>query len=160
VGQYRFEIDIAAPRDRVFGLWTNLDRMREWVGGVTGVTDIDGEAGRAGTRYVVHFGRMRSPTEVLEADPPRLIRTRFGNLVLRGQTRATFEPTGAGTHVTQEFWTEGFISNVMARIFATGSYEGSFEGELRAFAAIAEREAAQDAATAPTDGSETAAPGT
>jgi uncharacterized protein YndB with AHSA1/START domain len=159
MGQYRFEIDIAASPDRVFALWTDLDRMHEWVGGVTGVTDVHGETGRTGTRYVVHFGPMRSPTEVLEADPPKRIRTRFGNLVLRGQTVATFEPTDAGTHVTQEFWTEGLVSNVMARIFASGSYQGSFEGELRAFAAIAEREAFQDAATTPTDGSETA-PGT
>jgi uncharacterized protein YndB with AHSA1/START domain len=159
VSQYRFELDIAAPPERVFALWTDLDRMREWVGGVTGVTDIHGGSGNTGTRYVVHFGPMRSPTEVLEAVPPRLIRTRFGSVVLRGQTRATFEPTDTGTHVTQEFWTEGLISNVMARIFASGSYQGSFEGELRAFATIAEREAAQDAATARSDGSETTAPG-
>jgi uncharacterized membrane protein len=153
VGGYRFEIDIAAPRDAVFALWTDLDRMHEWTGGVTAVTDITGPAAQAGSRYVVHFGPMRSSTEVIEADPPRFIRTRFGSILLRGQTRATFESAGGRTHLTQEFWTKGLISNVMARIFASGSYQGSFEGELRAFARIAERDAAQDTAPAPSDGS-------
>jgi len=32
--------------------------------------------------------------------------------------------------LTQEFWTSGIISAVMARIFAFGSYKGSFRGEL------------------------------
>ncbi|HEV8698985.1 MAG TPA: SRPBCC family protein [Candidatus Limnocylindrales bacterium] len=35
---YRFTVPVAAPPDRVFDLWANLDRMKEWVGSVTGVT--------------------------------------------------------------------------------------------------------------------------
>jgi uncharacterized protein YndB with AHSA1/START domain len=138
---YRFTVHIAAPPDRVFDLWTNLDRMKEWVGGVTKVTDVSGPLDRAGTRYTVWFGGMRSPTEVLEVERPRMIRTRFGNRVLRGETVATFEPDGAGTRLTQEFRTEGLISAVIARIFATGSYRGSFRGELDTFARLAEGEA-------------------
>jgi uncharacterized protein YndB with AHSA1/START domain len=141
MGRYKFTVHVAAPRDRVFDLWTDLDRIKEWVGGVTRVTDVSGHLDRAGTRYTVWFGSMGSPTEVLEVDRPRMIRTRFGNRVLRGGSLATFEPDGAGTRLTQEYQTEGLIPAVMARIFATGSWRGSFRGELKAFARLAEREA-------------------
>ena len=138
---YRFTIQIAAPPEQVFDLWTDLERFPEWIGGVTKVTDVTGPSDRAGTRYTVWFGRMQSPTEILEAVRPRIVRTRFGSWVLRGQTRVTFEPDGQGTLLTQEFRIKGVIPRVAARIFATGSYRGSFRGELKVFAKLAEREA-------------------
>ena len=144
VARYRVTVDVAAPPDRVFALWTDLDRMREWVGGVTTVTDLTGPVDRAGTSYVVHFGPMTSPTEVVEADPPRVFRTRFGNLILRGESAASFEPLDGGrrTRVVQDFATVGRISAISAWLFSRGNYGGSFQGELEAFATIAEREAA------------------
>lgn len=66
VGTYRFTVHVAAAPEQVFDLWTNLDEMAEWVGGVT--------------------------------------------------------------------------KAIVARIFATGSYRGSFRGELKSFARLAERE--------------------
>lgn len=70
MAEYRITIDIAAPPERVFGMWTDLERMTEWVGGVTRVTDVTGPVDVAGTRYTVRFGPMRSPTEILEVEPP------------------------------------------------------------------------------------------
>jgi hypothetical protein len=142
VSFYRFVVHIAATPDHVFGLWTDLDRAHEWIGGVTGISDVSGPTDRAGTRYTVWFGRMSSPTEILEAERPRLFATRFGNRLLRGENRATFEPEGDGTLLTQEFRTEGLIPAIMARIFATGSWRGSFRGELNDFVRIVEHEAA------------------
>jgi hypothetical protein len=114
--------------------------MREWVGGVTGVTDVSGPIDQVGTTYVVRFGRMRSPTEVTQVERPRRFATRFGNVVLRGRSTATFEPDGDGTRVTQDFETVGRVSAIMAWLFSRGSYDGSFRGELEAFARLAERE--------------------
>jgi uncharacterized protein YndB with AHSA1/START domain len=139
--RYTLSTYVDAPREHVFALWTNLERMGEWVGGVTGVSDVSGPVDRAGTTYVVHFGPMKSPTEVLEADPPRRFATRFGNWILRGRSAATFEPDGDGTRVVQEFETVGVISAISSWIFSRGSYEGSFRGELEKFARIVEREA-------------------
>jgi uncharacterized protein YndB with AHSA1/START domain len=138
---YRFAVQVAAPRERVFDLWTDLDRMKEWVGGVTRVSDVTGPVDQAGTRYTVWFGAMRSQTEVLEAERPVHFRTRFGNSILRGENSTTFEAEGDGTRLVQEFRTDGLISEIAARIFATGSYRGSFQGELNAFARLAERDA-------------------
>ena len=115
--------------------------MGEWVGGVTGVTDVSGPIDRAGSTYIVHFGPMKSPTEVIDVERPRRFATKFGNLILRGRSAATFEPEGDGTRITQEFETVGRISAISAWIFSRGSYEGSFRGELEKFARLAEREA-------------------
>ncbi|HEX6139500.1 MAG TPA: SRPBCC family protein [Candidatus Limnocylindria bacterium] len=135
---YRFTTLVRAAPDRVFSLWMDLDRMREWVGGVTKVTDLTGPIDRPGTRYTVWFGRMRSPTEILEVSRPEHVRTRFGNLILKGETDVRFDPEADGTRITQVFRTRGLISAIAARIFATGSYEGSFRGELEAFRRLAE----------------------
>ena len=141
MAHYQFTVDIAAPVEQVFDLWTNLERVHEWIEGISKVTDVTGPSDQGGTRYTLWFGRMRSPSEILEAERPRRLRTRFGNRMLRGETRVTFEATATGTRLTQEFRTEGLLPAISARIFALGSYKGSFRGELQAFARIAEREA-------------------
>ena len=130
----------AAPPERVFALWTDLDRMKEWVGGVTRVSDVSGPVDRAGTRYVVWFGKMKSPTVVLEADRPRRFSTRFGNWIMRGVNTTTFVPEGGGTRIVEDFRTEGLVSAITARLFALGSHKGSFQGELNDFAKLVERE--------------------
>jgi len=142
MGTHRVSAHVAAPPDRVFALWTDLDRMKDWVGGVTRVTDVSGPVAQAGTTYTVWFGLMASRTEVLEADPPRFLRTRFGSRVLAGESSARFEAEGHGTRIDQEFRTRGLISGIMGRVFALGSYHGTFQGELNTFARMAEAEAA------------------
>ncbi|MCT9870426.1 SRPBCC family protein [Paenarthrobacter aurescens] len=137
---FRVTTLVAAPPERVFAAWTDLDRFPEWIGGVTRVTDRVGSIDQAGSRYTVWFGRMASPTEILEVERPRFIRTRFGNAILKGESAVTFEPEGEGTRIHQEFATRGFISAIMGRIFAMGSYRGSFQGELETFRQLVESE--------------------
>ena len=149
MAHYTISTHVAAPIDEVFALWTNVQRMGDWVGGVTDVTDVSGPVDRAGTTYVVHFGPVKSPTEILEVERPRRFATKFGSWVLRGRSSATFEPEHDGTRVTQEFDTVGRISAISAWIFSRGSYEGSFRGELEKFARIAEREAASRQGSGP-----------
>ena len=141
MARYTISTHVAAPPEHVYALWTNLGRMGDWVGGVTGVTDVSGPIDHVGTTYIVRFGPMKSPTEIVEVDPPRRFVTRFGNWLLRGKSSATFEPDGDGTRITQEFETVGRIPAISSWIFSRGSYEGSFRGEIEKFARIAEREA-------------------
>ena len=142
MAHYTIQTHVNAPIDDVFALWTDVERMGEWVGGVTGVTDVSGPIHRPGTTYVVHFGPVMSPTEVIEAERPRRFATKFGSWMLRGTSEAIFEPDGDGTRIVQEFQTVGRISAVSAWIFSRGSYEGSFRGELENFARLVEREVA------------------
>jgi uncharacterized protein YndB with AHSA1/START domain len=142
MGTHRVSVHVAVSPVRVFRLWTDLDRMKEWVEGVTRVTDVSGPVAEAGTTYTVWFGPMASRTEVLESDWPRFHRTRFGTWLLAGESSVRFEPEGDGTRVDQEFRTRGVIPSIMGRIFSKGSYRGTFQGELNAFARIAEAEKA------------------
>ena len=141
MGHHRIVVQVEAPRELVFDLWTDLDRAHEWTEGLTRITDVTGPVTSVGTRYTAWFGRIRSPSEIVEVERPALVKTRFGSWVLRGVQQAVFEEHAGGTRLTQEFWTTGIISNVMGRIFALGSYQGSFRGELLHFARIAQREA-------------------
>jgi uncharacterized protein YndB with AHSA1/START domain len=138
---HRLTVFSAAPPDRVFDLWTDLDRMKEWVGGVTRVSDVSGPVDRPGTTYITWFGKMQSPTTVLEAERPRRFSTRFGNWLLRGTYTTTFEPEGDGTRMHVVMRTEGWVSEITSRLFSLGSYKGSYQGELNDFARLAEREA-------------------
>ncbi len=137
---YRVTTLVAAPPQRVFAVWTDLDRFSEWIGGVTRVTDRVGPPNQAGSRYTVWFGRMASPTEILAAEPPRHIRTRFGNAILKGESDVRFTAEGQGTRIDQEFVTRGFIAGIFGRLFALGSYKGSFRGELETFRKLVEKE--------------------
>lgn len=80
-------------------MWTDLDRVPECTSGVTRVTDRLGSLDEAGARYTVWFGRMASPTTVIEVARPHHIRTRFGNLILQGDSEARFTPEGDGTRI-------------------------------------------------------------
>src|ERR1051326_1660544 len=140
MARYELTTRVDAPPEATFALWTDVRRMGEWIGGVTKVGEPDGPIDQVGTRYAAWFGGMRSDTIVIEADRPRVFATRFRNVVLRGTNRATFEPAGAGTVVTEVFETEGLVAGVFAWIFGHGSYRGSFQGELEAFAALAATE--------------------
>ena len=137
---HRLTAFAAAPPEVAFDLWIDLERMHEWVRGVTKVTDLTGSVTQAGTRYVTWFGPMKSPTVVLEADRPRRFSTRFGSRILRGVNTTTFEPEGSGTRITELMRTEGWVSEITSRLFSLGSYKGSYQGELNDFARLAERE--------------------
>jgi uncharacterized protein YndB with AHSA1/START domain len=78
MSHYTFSIHVAAPPEKVFDLWQNLERMHEWTEGVTKISDMSGPMA-VGARYTVWFGRTASPTEVLEFDRPRRLRTSFGS---------------------------------------------------------------------------------
>lgn len=140
MARYELTTHVDAPPDATFALWTNVRRMGEWIGGVTRVGGPDGPIDRVGTRYTAWFGGMRSDTTVIEAERPRIFATRFRSAVLRGTNRATFEPDAGGTTVTEAFETEGIVAAVFAWIFGHGSYRGSFQGELEAFAALAAKD--------------------
>ncbi len=139
--RYTFTVKVAAPPSAVYDLWTNLDRTHEWVEGVTKLTDVTGPYGEAGTTYTLWFGPTRSRCEVIEAERPRHIRTKFHSFQLAGESEVSLEPDGASTILTQTFEVHGLIPRIAARVFATGSYRGSFRGELNTFVRIAEREA-------------------
>ena len=147
VGRYTYSIEIDARRDLVFDLWTDLELMKTWIGGVSGYSEPTGPIDRAGTTYTIYFGTFGSLVEVLEAERPRLYASRSGTFWMQLTNRGTFEAIGDGgtrTRLTQTIDVFGSpLSRAVGWIFGHGSYRGSFLGELRHFARIAEARAAQ-----------------
>ena len=64
-------------------------------------------------------------------------------MILKGESEVWLTPEADGTRLTQTFRTRGVISAITGRIFAAGSYKGSFQGELEEFRRIVEREASR-----------------
>ena len=157
MGVHRFSIHANLPPADALMLWADLDRVTEWMDGVTRVSDVTGRPGRPdftlpgstlpvviapGSRYTLWFGRRPVRVEVLRrSDPsPAGLRMRLDGSVRRGETRVSFEPDGSGSRVTLEVETEGVLPGIAGRLLATGSYRGSFRGQLSSFARLAERE--------------------
>ena len=96
-----------------------------------------------GSRYTIWFGRRAVRVEVLFPTEPAdgtAYRTRLDGSVRRGESLVRFEPHPDGSRVTLEVRTEGLVPGIAGRLLATGSYRGSFRGDLRLFARLAERE--------------------
>lgn len=136
--RHAFTIEIAAPPETVFDIWVDLDRIPEWTEGLTRVTDRVGPAGRAGTRYKAWFGRAAARVEVLVGERPRRYdwRVRLGPLVAEFTTELV--DSGTGTRLTETVRTRGLLGAIWSGILSTGSWKGSFRGELATFARICE----------------------
>jgi hypothetical protein len=158
MGTYRFSSHAnLAPTEALF-LWADLDRVTDWMDGVTRVSDVTGRPDRPDftlpgrrmplvispeSRYTLWYGRRPVRVEVLWLEEPRsttAYRTKLDGTVRRGEMLVTFEPEGDGSRVTLEVRTEGRLSAFAGRLLATGAYRGSFRGQLRSFARVAERE--------------------
>lgn len=138
MAEFTLTRDIAAPPECVFDLWVNLERMSEWSG--ERVTDLVGVAGETGTHCFVGYGRWRAPVEVIDGRRPTTYAFRVSWGPVTAEFRAEFAAIPGGTRLTQILRTRGPLAWIWARILATGSYAGSFRGEMATFARIAERE--------------------
>jgi polyketide cyclase/dehydrase/lipid transport protein len=141
MAQHTFTIDIAAPPETVYDIWVDPERSLEWTEGLTKVTDISGELGRAGTSYRAWFGPTASRVQVVVGERPRRFAWQVRLGPIAAEFDSSFEPSSSGTMMTETVRTTGLISWLWNRVLSTGSYRGSFRGELRAFARICEREA-------------------
>ena len=139
MGRYSFMVDVEAPRAHVFDLWIDLDRLTEWMQGVTRVTDITGPADQVGTKYRIWFGPLSAEAEVLAAERPLYIRTRLRLGSIKTEMSTFFEASDDGTRLREAFTTHGLAGTIWARILGAGSYRGSFLGELRQFARLVEQ---------------------
>jgi hypothetical protein len=143
VARFEFRSVVAAPPELVFDLWNDLDRAREWLVGLQKVTDRSGPPDQPGSSHVLWFNGRPAPVTVLEVDRPLRIVNRLGGGLFKGTLGATFEPQGGGTRITEWLEPEGLGPTIAGWIFSKGSWRGSFQGELKTFKQLAEREAQQ-----------------
>ena len=140
MAEHTFEVEIAAPPETVYDIWTNPERSPGWTEGLTRVTDVTGAPGQAGTRWTAWFGRTAASVQVTVGQRPHRFAWRVRLGPLSSEFDSTFEPSPSGTRMAETVRTRGVIGWAWNRILSTGSYRGSFRGELQAFARICERE--------------------
>jgi hypothetical protein len=140
MAKYALTIDIAAPRDFLFDLWTDPERMADWTQGLTRVTDVTGVIGETGSRFRAWYGTLDEKIEVVASERPFYVRRRstFGGIKV--ETAMALEATDGGTRVRQSWTARGIKSRVWARLLAIGTYRWSFRAELNRFAQVAARE--------------------
>jgi diadenosine tetraphosphatase ApaH/serine/threonine PP2A family protein phosphatase len=140
VTRFAFSIDIAAPREHVFDLWADLDRLTAWTDGLTKVTEVNGAGDLAGSKYRLWFGSLDERVDVLFAHRPYYHRTRarFGTFKL--ETSVTFENVDGATRMREAIHVKGLKGRLWAWLLSRGSFRGSFRRELDRFAQTCERD--------------------
>ncbi len=109
---------IDAQVERVFEVFTELDRASERIGGIESVEVLtDGPFGE-GTRWTETRrmgGRLASETMTITGfDPPRSYTAEAKSCGAHYTTTLSFDPAGSGTKVTMSFG--GVPTNLMARL--------------------------------------------
>ena len=155
---YRFGSHAHLPPTEALFLWADLDRVTEWMEGVTRVSDAVGRPDlpdfalpghstplvtAPGSRYTLWFGRRPVRYQVVAQEEPRADtahRTRLDGSFRRGETLVTFEPEGDGCRITLVVHADGLLPRIVARLLALGSYRGSYRSQLSSFGRLADRE--------------------
>jgi uncharacterized protein YndB with AHSA1/START domain len=98
---HSYAVWIAAPRERVYDLYTDLDRIGEWQEGNPRITDLSGDPSRAGATYMTRRGRSANRSEVIVAERPTKHVVRIdGPMGLRAEITSQFAPEEHGTRLT------------------------------------------------------------
>lgn len=101
MGTHSYPVWIAAPPERVYDLYTDLDRIGEWQEGNPRITDLSGDPRRAGSTYMTRRGRFASRSEVVVAERPTKHVVRIdGPKGLRAEITSQFAPEEQGTQLT------------------------------------------------------------
>jgi uncharacterized protein YndB with AHSA1/START domain len=106
MGTHRWSLWIDASPEKVFDVYTDINRLPEWQVGVRKLSDVTGPGDRPGTTYAVRYGPFASRSEVLESQrPSRLVTRTSGVFGLRARGASALVPEGGGTRLTIEYET-------------------------------------------------------
>lgn len=102
---YQFTTHIGAPPERVFELYTDVHRIKEWQPGVRAVTGVTGPLDQVGARYTLVVGPWpaRSRVEITRVQRPVLHEERVRALGIKATVTARFAPAQGGTDLTFEW---------------------------------------------------------
>lgn len=143
MGQRQVSVDIGAPPERVFDLFTDAQRVGEWQTGVKSV-DATGSLAQVGSTWTVRYGGpFTVKGTVLEAQRPVSHRQRFSEMMglVTCTTTARFVAAGSGTRATFDL-DYLVVGGPIGRLFdemVGGEIVGRFNKDLVGLKAIAER---------------------
>jgi uncharacterized protein YndB with AHSA1/START domain len=105
MGHRSVSVDIAAPPERVFDIYTDMRRLAEWQG-QPGLKGTEGALDQPGADFVIRYsGPFTLRGTVLAAQRPALHRVRARELAgfVNCQTTARFDPANGGTRLTFDY---------------------------------------------------------
>lgn len=105
MGHRSVTIEIAAPPERVFDIYTDLRRLSEWQR-QPGLKGTDGAFDQPGAHFVIRYGGpLTLRGKVLAAERPSLHRIRAREMagLVTCETTARFEPADGGTRMTFDY---------------------------------------------------------
>ena len=138
-----------APIERVFELGTDFKRYPEWNTVYSEIKEVIGPPDKVGTRVLgvtkVLGRRMEGWGEIVEIDPPRLLKT-SGKGLEGGMVTSTYHFTPAGSGTDYEFESEyelpaGFLGQVADKLFVEKAVERDLRHSLENFKALVEARA-------------------
>ena len=147
MGFVKYALQINAPLERVFALYTDVQNIPRWFPDVKNVEDVTGSMNQPGARFTIRFqGRPNAYEHVLEVIPNKLHRREFeqvqNGVGAWGKAAIHFRQVEGGTEVEEqvEF---GFLPRFFAPLMSLllGSQaRNAIRSELASFKVFAEQE--------------------
>jgi uncharacterized membrane protein len=143
----KYAVQIGAPLEQVYALYTKLENIPKWFPNAVAVEDATASMNTPGARFTIRFqGRPSAFEEVLEVIPNTLHRRKFtqaqNGVGAWGVAAIHFRVAGDKTEVEEqvEF---GFLPRFLAPILSTllnRQARSAIRSELEAFKVFAEKQ--------------------
>lgn len=149
---YAAVVDVPAPVERTFAVFTNATRFSQWQALAVSAFEQSGPLDQPGSSVRIDHGpAMKRTMTILDADPPHRLRYRQQGMGANDINDVRFQAIGDGTRLTAS--TElrvagGPIGRLLERLGRRGS-TGEYQAELDRFASVV----ARPAILPPADGS-------
>jgi uncharacterized protein YndB with AHSA1/START domain len=141
LGNSSYSVWIAAPPERVYDLFTDLDRVGEWQEGRPKIIDRSGQPSRAGSTYTTRRGPSAARSDVIVAErPTEHVVQIHGAIGLRAVITSRFVPENSGTRMTVDLdarWGRPMLGRVLDKAIFNPR---TARRELSTLKEIAERE--------------------
>lgn len=137
---------IDAPIERVWQLWTEIERYPEWFPGARRVINHDGRTDHEGARYTLDLGAARANGEITRVEPPTLHEHVFDQSPppVAGAATIRFRSVSNGTEMTFDARYEmrgGAVGRLFDRLLLSRLAEPRMASEVPAFKRFVEQQA-------------------
>jgi uncharacterized membrane protein len=144
----KYSVQINAPLEHVYALYTNLENLPRWFPHVRAVKNATASMTTPGARFTIRFdGKLDAFEEVLEVIPNVLHSRKFvqarGGMGAWGHAIIRFRAVPGGTEVEEEVefgFLPGFLAPLMS-VLLDRQARASIRSELNSFKTFAERKA-------------------
>jgi uncharacterized membrane protein len=142
-----YSVQINAPLDQVYALYTDLENIPKWFPNAVKVEDVSASMTTPGAKFTIRFqGRPSAFEEVLEVIPNKLHRRKFSQaqngVGAWGMAAIHFRVVGDKTEVEEQVefgFLPGFLAPLLSALLDRQA-RSAIRSELEAFKVFAEKQ--------------------